>query len=62
MRPAEEGVLAGQATDQAGQLRVTGEELVPQAAVAVLGNAVQAVAAPVVQGGAQCRLAGGNAQ
>lgn len=51
-------MLAGQAADQAGKVRVAGQELVPEALVAQFADAVQAVAAAVVQGRAEGRLAG----
>jgi hypothetical protein len=35
---------------------------IPEGAMAGFGDAVQAMAAPIMQGGTQFRLAGGNAQ
>ena len=55
-------MLAGEAAYQAGTFRVEGQVVVPQGSVAGFGNALQAVAAPIVQGRAQFRLAGGNPQ
>ena len=50
---AEEGVLAGQPAYEAGALGVQCQVVVPQGAMARLGDAVEAMAAPVVQGRAQ---------
>ena len=50
LRPAEERVLAGEATNQAGALGVERQVVVPLGAVARFGNAVEAMAAAVVQG------------
>ena len=47
---AEKGVLAGQATDQAGEVRVAGEILVPERLVAGFADAVEAMATSLVQG------------
>jgi hypothetical protein len=55
-------MLAGQAADQAGAFRIECQVVVPECAVAGFGDAVQAVATAVMQGGTQGRLAGGNAQ
>ena len=50
VRAAEKGVLAGQAADQAGEVRVAGEILVPERLVTGFADAVEAMATPVVQG------------
>ncbi|MNP50456.1 hypothetical protein D3C76_1447210 [compost metagenome] len=50
VRPAEEGVLAGQATHKAGQVGIAGQIIVPECLVTVFANAVKAVATSVMQG------------
>ncbi|MNR07794.1 hypothetical protein D3C85_1239240 [compost metagenome] len=62
VRATEEGVLAGQAADQAGQVGVTGKVVVPDRLVTVFADTVQAMPTTVVQGRPQGRLAGGDAQ
>ncbi len=49
VRRGEEGMLAGQAADPAGALRVQRQVLVPELLVAFAGDPVQAVATAVVE-------------
>lgn len=55
-------MLAGQAADPAGALRVQRQVLVPELLVAFAGDPVQAVTTAVVEGAPQRRLAGRRAQ
>lgn len=50
VRATKEGVLAGQAADQAGEVGVTGQVFVPECLVTMFADAVEAVPASVVQG------------
>ncbi|MNE69998.1 hypothetical protein D3C80_1657600 [compost metagenome] len=62
MRRRQKGVLAGQAADLAGQVRIECQVLAPQLLMAQLGDAIEAMATLIVQRRTQRRLAGGGAQ
>ena len=60
MRAAQKRMLTGQPANQARQIRVVGQVLVPQVRMAYLAYAIKAVTVAIVQGRAQVRLAGRN--
>lgn len=47
MRGAEEGMLAGQAADLAGQIRVARQVLIPELRMALASDAIKAMTATV---------------
>ncbi|MNP48142.1 hypothetical protein D3C76_1422430 [compost metagenome] len=51
VRAAEECMLAGQATHQAGAFRIECQVMVPKCLVAGFGDSIQAVSTAVMQGG-----------
>ena len=55
-------MLAGQAADQARQIRIACQVVVPEGLMASFADSVEAVTTPVVQCRAECRLASGHAQ
>jgi hypothetical protein len=50
MRAGQEGMLTGEAANQAGAFRIERQIVIPQGLMAMLGDAVEAVATAVMQG------------
>ena len=62
VRCGEEGMLAGQPADLAGEVRVERQVTVPELLVALVADAIESASVAAVQRGAQCRLAGSGTQ